>query len=656
MKRRIISSILVVVMLVLSLVGCGYSYTKDDLSQYATFDKAAFDAALQKLVIEDGDFTTDEATRDLKVLDSIYEVLVKEVDTKDTEAQIKEGMLDKNDLLYYCYYATYVKDGKTVVVYPSKMKVASAVSIKLGLSDLDDDVLTLIKDAVYAAIGEDGEVEIKDYVYSTTASGAVEKDDVVYVSYTSENASGTKTTYKFERLTVGDETNPVAKELLGGTEKNANPARVGTALTEFTNGKEGEELVKYTNVKVDWIVDTEKEITTEPYKLDKELNVTDVVVGTSDKIAAETELTYHVYPIYYYEVEEFSAEAVIETLIESLSKDSLECLKDCEELIKTYADKVKAKDTAVTAFEKAEEAIEKADKALAEAKTAAEKKGKEEGKEGDALTAYVDADAAVVAAKTAVTEANKDLNEKKKPAKETAEADVTAAMNAIFKKVGADDEAAGKTKVEEEYKETIHDKLVEEYNTEIKNNLAKAIWDLMVANTKVTGYPEKGVDEVYDRMYDSHKYTFYTGTDSSTKESHYKANKGDFKAYFTKTMGAANYKAAKEELRKDAEEYVADFIVIYYVAEQYDLMYDKKEIKEYKNDEEGNYSYNEYYQGETNALAAYQFDKLLNHFLESETDEETKAVTYKKIAFTLKEATEDSSEKEDDDHSDHDHE
>ena len=204
MKRRIISTILVVVMLTLTLVGCGYDYTKDNLKDYAEFNKAAFDAALQTLEIEDGDFTMDEETRALKVLDSIYEALVKAVDTKTAE-KLTEGMFDKNDMLYYCYYATYEKDGKTVVIYPSKMKEANAVSVSLGYNDLDDEVLTLVKNAVYAKFGESSELEIKDLIYKTTASGSVEKDDVVYVSYTAEDATGAKTAYKYQKLTVGDE-------------------------------------------------------------------------------------------------------------------------------------------------------------------------------------------------------------------------------------------------------------------------------------------------------------------------------------------------------------------------------------------------------------------------------------------------------------------
>ena len=103
MKKRIISLILVVVMLALSLVGCGYSYADDDLSQYATFDKAAFDAALLLISIKDGDFTADEATRLLKVEDKVASNLAGLSDTDDKKTAGKPAA---GDLFYYNYYIT----------------------------------------------------------------------------------------------------------------------------------------------------------------------------------------------------------------------------------------------------------------------------------------------------------------------------------------------------------------------------------------------------------------------------------------------------------------------------------------------------------------------------------------------------------------------
>ena len=44
-----LSLLALVLVLVVSLASCGYSLKKDDMSDYATFDKAKFEAALKAL-------------------------------------------------------------------------------------------------------------------------------------------------------------------------------------------------------------------------------------------------------------------------------------------------------------------------------------------------------------------------------------------------------------------------------------------------------------------------------------------------------------------------------------------------------------------------------------------------------------------------------
>jgi Fe-S-cluster formation regulator IscX/YfhJ len=101
MKKRIISLILVAVMAVLALSGCAYSYTSDDMSQYADFDKDAFVAALKTLVIEDADFGTDEEKRQEKVLDAIFTTLSGQA---NADEKMTTGTPNKYSLFYYCYY------------------------------------------------------------------------------------------------------------------------------------------------------------------------------------------------------------------------------------------------------------------------------------------------------------------------------------------------------------------------------------------------------------------------------------------------------------------------------------------------------------------------------------------------------------------------
>ena len=65
MKKRIIASMLVVVMLVLALVSCGtYDFTEENLDEYVTFDYDAFVKGLGEIEIEE--IKINEVSSDLK--------------------------------------------------------------------------------------------------------------------------------------------------------------------------------------------------------------------------------------------------------------------------------------------------------------------------------------------------------------------------------------------------------------------------------------------------------------------------------------------------------------------------------------------------------------------------------------------------------------
>ena len=311
--KRIISLILVVVMSALALVGCGYSYAEDDLTQYVTFDKAAFEAALKKIQIEDGDFTMDEETRQKEVLDYINELLVKKV---DTSKKLYEGVaipsLDdlNNNKVYYCYYVTTTakdkdKNDVAITVYASSMKETGALGVQAGLSDLDD--VSKKVDEVLTG------VDFKDHVYKTKTSGKAETDKVAYITYTVEykGASGTvKDTHTNVRVTLGDHAdkngihNYVAKSIV---DKNINTSiDVAAENADDANTKR-----TYSGVKIDWVVETESEYTfTHTYDTEKKVTATD---GEKYDLKDLT-LTYHIFPVYYLDVEDLSADAIVKTL------------------------------------------------------------------------------------------------------------------------------------------------------------------------------------------------------------------------------------------------------------------------------------------------------------------------------------------------------
>ena len=191
--KRIISSILVVVMLVLSLASCGYSFKDDDMTDYATFsdaDKAAFEAALLQLLIKDGEFKLDDEIREEKVLENVYAAIAEAIGNA-TEDQKKEGKPEIRDVVYYTYYATALIDGEVRTFFADKMKNSSPLSIQLRKNnDYGKDELS----AKIAALFNNDTFEfVKRAVYASATSGKAYEGDIAFVSYSRQekNEDGT---------------------------------------------------------------------------------------------------------------------------------------------------------------------------------------------------------------------------------------------------------------------------------------------------------------------------------------------------------------------------------------------------------------------------------------------------------------------------------
>lgn len=241
MKKRIISLILVVAMLVIALTGCSFNYAKANLSKYATFDDG-FKTAIQKLVIEDGSFGTDPVKRWEKVEDAIAAALLAATDSEN----LYEGKPDKYDSLAYCYYAVYEdENGNKQIVYTSKMDEAAikpttgAQIVQLGLSSLTG-LNKAISDAILKLEGD------SIPFYSTSANTATD-ESVVSVTYTKtekDNASG-KTLVEHESVKVGDE-GAFAQWLLN--------KKVGVVLDGECEVVEGEKTYIYSGIKINSVI------------------------------------------------------------------------------------------------------------------------------------------------------------------------------------------------------------------------------------------------------------------------------------------------------------------------------------------------------------------------------------------------------------------
>lgn len=182
MKKRIISLMLVVVMAVIALVGCGFSYN-DDMSDYANvkFDKAS---TFKNISIAYGDFNhTDAAKRAKLVLDALNTALAKKADTetKYTENTADVSFDKSRDIIYYCYYAVVSEgqEGAGKVVYTNYMSADKAISLQLGL-EVKEDTLNA---AIYKIIN-DGHYTFDKGTYKTETEGKVEAGDTIYISYT----------------------------------------------------------------------------------------------------------------------------------------------------------------------------------------------------------------------------------------------------------------------------------------------------------------------------------------------------------------------------------------------------------------------------------------------------------------------------------------
>lgn len=591
MKKRIVSLILVAVMAVLALAGCAYSYEKDDMSKYVTFDKAAFFAALEDgtLKIEDADFGVDEAKRQEKVTDAIFAALAKAV---GTDTKVTEGVVGKYDTLYYCYYATVTDDaGVEHVIYASKMTESSPVNFQLGLSTLEGlnlKIANAIKDK-----------DVTEYIYSTvTADDASSSDirenitkagDTVYVSYTKEYATVVtdsetgEETASTEKITV-----TCAKVTLDGAEgsflKKLEGLEIGkTNSFDITNNDlpTEDKTEKYTNVKVNWIVKNEKEICTvtdTPYTTSKE--ETDVYgnkVQLKDK-----ELTYHIFPVYVIDVaEELTAAVVVEQFYSQLASHT-----DEEDGSKTYKFasvnsgnyKNGEKTLAALVDELAELRVEltDAEEALEDAEEALEKAGDKKTSEQEA---------AVTNAKTKLDEVQGKVD-----AKET---EILAVTNTA----GGDYIATALVADMRQYQ---YDTLLDSYKSTLKQSLADEVFAvakkyMTFKTAEDTGYPILPKDAVwaaYQRIENGHKYNFYegtykdtsssstTGSSTSKNESNYAHYEGDYNEYlkaqyFTSNLSSITMQDVENKIGAEAEAAVTEVIRIYALADALEEKYSK---------------------------------------------------------------------------------
>jgi hypothetical protein len=597
--KRTISMILVAVMLVLSLVSCGYSIADEDISTYATLsqeDKANFEKALKNLLIEDGDFTTDPETKQNKINDALYAALAG---TVTDDEQLKEGKAGAHDLVYYAYYCTAKFGDETVTLYASSMK--TPVSVQMGLKDptkLEEKLISKFAD-----------LDFKDKTYEAKTSGNTAKDDVAFVSYTytykQKNESGTESEVAksvTNAIVVIGEALPDGKATSIGQQLSGKA--IGSTLSNFEIEDEKLGAVKYTNVKINWVADGAELASFTDTTYDEKTTVTDTN-GISRNLK-DVELTYHIYPVGFISVPEYNATSVMnEILANSVSanvfyelvfgKDFVgagdedkkyteeqkneildkykdiaykEIVEKLDNNVKSYVTEDKKADTladfisaiaktqnsyisAEDSFKKAENSLETAETALESAETAQKEAQKayddKVAKDGEAAaTAEKETlDKAIAKVNTAKetlegkkNEAGELVGGAKKALEEAKAAFERATDNRNYKisALFALDNGEMEKKIADGYSKSTELYLQEVYENEIKMNVAKEVFYFLRQNVKINAYPEKAIEATYEQLLQNYEYKFYNEDYGDTKVSNYKHYEKSFEKYFIATV------------------------------------------------------------------------------------------------------------------------
>ena len=610
MKKKIIASLLVVVMLVLALVGCGaYDFTEENLDQYVTFNYDEFKAALGKIEIEDADFTGDPDTRKEKIAEAIFNAVATTVknEVKNYESdKLTTGTAGARDLVYFCYYAT---DADNNVYYYSNMKesaiTASSTSAKhvidLGNIPADD------KDAFLAKVG----AALKNFNFGENGenaydmSTAVDLDDLkvkagntVVVSYNvtwntykaEKDADGNpiidktyKQTAAFERLVIDAASeNALAKYIAGLLASDKNTVKVGanvkyydeTAKSEVSSHKitvDGAERT-YSNLKIEFLenkagapVDfTYKQFTAKTEVAPDNQYDSGTKVDLKDK-----DLTYHIYPVYRLSVPtELTAFNIIRYAIgSSIASSGLEIFKseDYKNGEKTVKALVEELGKVYSETYDAESNLGKLKKAYDDAAKIVKDKGDKATDEQIAAE-----ESALLAYRKAQREEIISLAEK-----------ICAATSSK-----TDAKAIGE-EIISQYNSNVEHGLKEKYETAITEAVEKAVYELLFNNEKVaklTGkYPEKLLEDFEEQLYESYEYEFYKGKYNST-ESNYAHYEGDLDKYLLDATGAKKASITIEAaIEKEAKEAIGPLLIMYACAKALDADGVSNKVVEYIN-------------------------------------------------------------------------
>ena len=541
----------------------------------------------------------------------------------------------------------------------------------------DVKVESIVKDNSTIKVA-DGDVAYLTYTITFDAKGWYNEETKKYElpeGYDAANVDSDgnyKATVSYEKNTIKADTADATAEtktLLGQLVDKS----VGSTTSSITvkNVQIGEKTieVKYTNVKVNWIVNSTTEGFTVNYTpYDEELKEDNSNKKTETNVEGEkitlnkVELTYHIFPIYYLNVEDVNAELIIRefysTVASTQTKEHehtdddheheteyvFDTLNDTEfkNGDKTLADLVKELVTLYSTLTTKEKTLTDALKALSTAQSnLAKDTGTSDSDTASLKTKLQNAETAYLTAKKEADEAQTKVD------------DMITKILACKK---------GETTINEgivkDYTDYQYDTLETSYKSDIKNKLATQIIEYLNKNVTFNGeLPKKAVKNAYNAIMNTYKNDFYEGnytssssssstSTSTSTETNYKHYNGDFNAYLIDKLAKnGTMNDVKAKIQEQAEKTVKDIIIIYIFADAVEEKWDaditltkaeKKEIK--KNLENTALLYQQYgltfsYNVE-DSYNAEQFDKAMNYLLEEKETEGNK-VEYNHVVYTI---------------------
>lgn len=601
MKKRIVALILTIVMSLLALSSCApaFDFVEEDLNSYADFKFEEFKAALEKLEIEDGEFTTDSETREKIVAATIYNAIADKIiaSTKEDD-RVTEGTLSAGDVLHFVYYAV---DADGNIFFADQMNESTVSSAKATHVLKLDDYLEGEGDEFLRLVAENlaKDVDLKDYIYNMLTASELQADaeealkaekpdatdaeikaakaeaikvkvgqkiSISYTrTYTKKDDEGVETTvtekasYELITLTEG---NPLHDKLL----ESGAVANIGSTV-EAVISRDGDTVTKnkkfdveidgtkytYTDLKINWLVEGElnhiASFEHTPYvdeaekPAKKELTPNNLCNSTTKVDLMNKALTYYVFPVYAIDApsyEEITAEDILFRIYgKNITEKTFDAFKD-----KNFAN-----------------GSEKLADLLADVADIfdTKKENNEFYKADSELKKLLDAHT-----KAVEVGGSKPTTAQKEVIADALEA-LTDAQNELLKGVIAKIVAAtsGDKKlgdeIVEEYTHNTEHSLKESYDSDIVKKVQKAVWELITGDEYITvkAYPASLVKEYVELLHESYEYDFYKGDfdkDSSNLEEY-----GKFEKFLDaqlkdelKEAGAGNYNGALEIQAKEA--------------------------------------------------------------------------------------------------------